>query len=196
MEEKELDRLYGLFDEYISSFGPENSYFGEKKSHELVMGLEVRIKENVFPMIESGNLEEAFNLVTWVYVRLLKYYYLFDYSWQTLAEIIDMTWFKIRAKADDLFIMKMNNRVWELHAEYNDISDGALAIWSYLYEIIETTAEQKGFLDWTLRSIDNGDIDKTTETMLVNGAACMMEELGYPETEIDRYLEAHEMKDI
>lgn len=191
MEENELEKLYGMFDDYIFGFGPKNSFFGEKKSYALVMGLESRIKEHIFPMIEAGDLEDAFELVTWVYERLLKYYYLFDYSWQTLAEIIDMTWFKIRAKADDLFVMKMNNRIWELHAEYNDISDGALAIWSYLYEIIETTAEQKGFLDWTLRSIDHGDIDIGTETMLVNGAACMMEELGYPETEIDRYLEAH-----
>ena len=196
MEEKELDELYGMFDDYILGFGPKDSTFGERKSYELVMGLEAMVKEHVFPMIESGELREAFDLVTWVYERLVKYYYLIDYTWQTLAEIIDMAWFRIRAKADELVVMDMDNRIWELHAEYNDISDGALAIWNYLYQIIETTAEQKGFLDWTLRSIDSGDIDDATEKMLVNGAACMMEELGYPETEIDRYLEAHGMLDV
>ena len=191
MEDRKLDELYGMFGDYIAGFGPENTYFGEKQSCELVSGLEMKIKENVFPMIDSGELEEAFDLVTWIYERLIRYYYLYDYTWERLSEVICMAWFKIRARADEMYLEVMNNRIWELHAEYNDISDGALAIWNYLYQVIETVNEQKGFLDWTLRSIDSGDLDEETETKLVNGAACMMEELGYPETEIDRFLEAH-----
>ena len=191
MTEEELGKLYDIFDDYIFSFGPKNSSFGEKKSYALVKGIEERIKEHVFPMIEEGLLDESFCLVTWVYERLLKYYYLYDYTWETLSEIICMAWFKIKARADEEFVELMNRRVWELQAEYNDIEDGALAIWCYLERIVETTEEIEGFLKWTNRAIDNDDLDPATLSMLVEGAAAMMEELGYPETEIERFVSAY-----